>query len=128
LSFYFTVSSIVAGGLAGLFLLAFLSPRANPGGAYVGIAACLVFTTWATLTSGKTPAWDAGKYSFKLQPVMIGVIGHVVLLAAGYAASFLFAAPERVSREMTLWGWLERKKLGRLGESGARPDHEGGDL
>src|SRR6185436_17487532 len=29
LSFYFTVSSIIAGGLAGLFLLAFLSPRAN---------------------------------------------------------------------------------------------------
>jgi SSS family solute:Na+ symporter len=110
LSFYFTVTSIIAGGLAGLFLLAFLSPRANKEGAYVGIAVCLLFTTWATVTSGKTPVWDLGQYNFILHPVMIGVLGHVVLLAAGYVASYLFPAPAIITREMTLWGWLEKRR------------------
>jgi SSS family solute:Na+ symporter len=110
LSFYFTVTSIIAGGLAGLFLLAFLSTRANRQGAYIGIAACLIFTTWATVTSGKNPAWDFGKFNFGLHPVMIGVIAHVVLLAVGWISSFCFAPSEATSRNMTLWGWLEQRK------------------
>src|SRR5215469_12993415 len=52
LSFYYVVTSIIAAGLAGLFLLAFLRPRANRQGAYIGVAACLVFTAWGMLTSG----------------------------------------------------------------------------
>jgi SSS family solute:Na+ symporter len=109
LSFWFTTSSIVAGGLAGLFLLAFLCPRANRQGAYAGIAACLLFTTWGTLTSGKAPMLDLGACNFTLAPIMIGVFAHVVLLAVGYVASFFFAAPDPVSRKMTLWGWLQRR-------------------
>jgi len=108
LSFYFTVTSIIGGGLAGLFLLAFLSPRANRQGVYIGIIVCLLFTTWGTMTSGKPPAWDLGKYNFQLHPIMIGVLGHVVLLASGYMASYLFPAPEKPSRELTLWGRLEK--------------------
>jgi SSS family solute:Na+ symporter len=110
LSFYFTVTSIVAGGLAGLFLLAFLSPRANRQGAYLGIAACLIFTTWATLTSGKTPVWDLGAGNYKLHTNLIGGFAHIVLLVTGYFSSWFFPAPERVYRAMTLWGWLDRKK------------------
>ena len=52
LSLWYTISAIVAGGLAGLFLLAFLTDRANRYGCYIGIFASLVFTTWATLTLG----------------------------------------------------------------------------
>jgi SSS family solute:Na+ symporter len=110
LSSYYIVTSIIAAGLAGLFLLAFLSPRANRQGAYIGILACLLFTTWATLTSGKDPTWNLGAFNFKLHPVMIGVLGHLILLSVGYVASFFFAAPEKESRAMTLWGWLESRK------------------
>ena len=42
--------SIVAGGMLGLFGLGFLSRRANRAGAYVGIAVCVVFVAWATIT------------------------------------------------------------------------------
>jgi SSS family solute:Na+ symporter len=109
LSFYFTMTSIVAGGLAGLFLLAFLSPRANRQGAYCGIVACLLFTAYATLTSGgKDRVLDLGAWNFTWHSVMIGVIGHLVLLIVGYVASFAFPASD--ARAMTLWGWLERKK------------------
>ena len=110
LSFYYMVMSIVAAGLAGLFLLAFLCPRANRQGAYVGIASCLLFTTWATLSSGKEPALSLGDYGFGWHPVMIGVVAHVVLLGAGWLASYFFAAPPADERAMTLWGWLERRQ------------------
>jgi hypothetical protein len=79
---------------------------------YIGVAAGLIFTTWGTLTSGKQPAWDLGPFNFKLHPVMIGVLAHVVLLVAGYLGSFLFAAPPEASRAMTLWGWLQRQTPG----------------
>jgi SSS family solute:Na+ symporter len=111
LSFYFVVSSIVAGGLAELFLLAFLSSRANKEGVYFGIGACLLFTTWATLTSGKQTMIDLGACNFKLHPVMIGVSAHVVMLGTGYAASYLFPAPDKASRDMTLWGEWRLLKL-----------------
>jgi SSS family solute:Na+ symporter len=110
LSFYYAVTSIVAAGLAGLFLLAFLFPRANKQGVYVGIGACLLFTTWATLTSGKNPVIDMAGYGFKLHPVMIGVFAHLVLLSVGYLASFLFPTPEPSVRHLTLWGWLAARR------------------
>jgi SSS family solute:Na+ symporter len=110
LSLYFTVSSILTGGIAGLFLLAFLSTRANKGGVWVGIMACVLVTAWGTFTSGKEPLWNWGAYNFKLPGIMIGVIGHVVLLVVGYVASFLFVASTPEHKEMTLWGWLAKRK------------------
>jgi solute:Na+ symporter, SSS family len=107
---YLTVSSILTGGIAGIFILAFLSRRSNKGGIWVGIIACLVFTTWATLTSGKSPVLDLGRYGFPYPGIMIGVIGHLVVVVFGYAASFLFHPPSRESQELTLWGWLARRK------------------
>ncbi|MDB6094868.1 MAG: sodium solute transporter superfamily [Verrucomicrobia bacterium] len=110
LAFYFTVSSIVAGGLAGLFLLAFLCPRANRQGATCGIVACLAFTTYATLTSGAGRTLDLGHFNFTWSTLTIGAIGHLVLLVVGYAASFAFPAPAPANRSATLWGWLERRR------------------
>ena len=66
LSLWYTVAGIVAGGLAGLFLLAFLSERASAAGAYIGIAASLLFTAWATLTLDGGKLWDLGRFNFPL--------------------------------------------------------------
>jgi solute:Na+ symporter, SSS family len=110
LSLWFTVSSIVGGGLAGLFLLAFLSPRANKPGVLIGIIACLLFTTYGTLTVGKDRTLDLGMWNFPWASVMIGVVAHVVLLVVGYVASLPFAKPDGTSRAMTLWGWLDRRR------------------
>ncbi len=110
LSFWFTTSSVVAGGLAGLFLLAFLSPRANRQGALAGIGACLVFTAYATFSSGKDRLLDLGAWNYPWTGVTIGVIGHFIVLAAGYVASLAFADDTRAARPMTLWGWLDRRR------------------
>ena len=90
LSLWYTVSAIVAGGLVGLFLLAFLMPRASGTAANIGIVASLVFTAYATLTLGGGKIWDLGRFNFPLHDYMIGVIGHLILFGVGYAASFVF--------------------------------------
>jgi solute:Na+ symporter, SSS family len=108
LSLYFTATAILSGGLFGLFFLAFFSTRANASGAWAGIIACLLFTGWATLTNGKDHLFDLGDYNFPLQGVLIGVVGHIVLLVVGYLASFFFPPPEPALRELTLWGWLDK--------------------
>jgi SSS family solute:Na+ symporter len=110
LSLYYAVSSIISGGLAGLFLLAFFSRRANKQGVWIGIIANLIFTAWATLTSGKNKMMDLGDFNYDWPGVMIGVIGHVLVLVVGYAASWFFPADEHVKKEWTIWGWLEKKR------------------
>lgn len=113
LSLWYTLSAIVAGGLAGLFLLAFLSRRANRKGIIAGIGANLIFTTWATLTLDGGKMLDLGAWNFPLHNYMIGVIGNIVLLVVGYLASLALSC-EITGEEMTLWGWLERKRAGEL--------------
>jgi SSS family solute:Na+ symporter len=108
LSLWFAVSAIVSGGLAGLFLLAFLSRRANRRGVYCGIAASLAVTIWAVLTKGKQPLVNLGGYNFPWDDLMIGAVGHVALIVVGYAASLLFNEPHDES--MTLWAWLKRRQ------------------
>ena len=63
-------------------------------GAAVGIGACLLFTTWATLTSVKLPALnrvllDLGPLNYQLHPFLIGVFNHVILFGVGLIASLL---------------------------------------
>jgi SSS family solute:Na+ symporter len=109
LSMWFAVSAIVSGGLAGLFLLAFLSRRANRHGAYVGIAASLVCTVWAVLT--KSRLVDLGPLNFRWDDLTIGAVGHVVLFAVGYFASRLVGKREPPEAAgMTLWGWLAARR------------------
>ena len=108
LSLWYTLSAIVAGGLAGLFLLGFLSDRASRAGAYIGIAASLGFTAWATLTLDGGKLWNLGRFNFPYHSYMIGVIGHVVLFVTGYVASFLLPNRDGAARQLTLWAWRRR--------------------
>jgi SSS family solute:Na+ symporter len=113
LSLWYTISAIVAGGLAGLFLLAFLSGRAHARGVWVGILATVLFTGWATLTYGEQRMVDLGAWNYPWHEYTIGAVGHLVLLAVGYVASLLLPAgrscDDSLSR-LTLWGWLERRR------------------
>jgi len=89
--------SVATAGMLGLFALGALSKRATAQGAFVGIAACILFTAWATLTSVKLPALnrvllDLGKWNYPLHPFLIGVFNHAILFGVGLAASFFFNA------------------------------------
>jgi SSS family solute:Na+ symporter len=83
-----TVAAILSGGMLGLFFLGFLTRRATRQGCYVGIAACAVFTAWGTLTEPQNQLLDLG-FNFPLNPILIGVTGHLIVFGVGYAASRL---------------------------------------
>jgi SSS family solute:Na+ symporter len=93
----FSLYAIFSGGIAGIFILGVFSKRANKKGLYTGIAACVIFTAWALLTSVPLGAegeekilLDMGKFNFRHHNYMIGVYSHLVVIVVGYLASFLF--------------------------------------
>jgi SSS family solute:Na+ symporter len=109
LSMWFAVSAILSGGLAGLFLLAFFSSRANRQGVYWGIGACLLFTGWATLTSSNSRVLDLGSWNYPWHELTIGAVGHAVLAAVGYSASWAYRDHED-DRTITVWSWMRSRK------------------
>jgi len=106
LALYYTATAIVAGGLAGLFLLAFLSRRAGRGAAWAGIAACLLFTAYATLTVNGGKIVNLGVYNYPWNEYTIGAVGNVLLLAVGLAGAAIFPAPMSAHSRHTFWDWL----------------------
>jgi SSS family solute:Na+ symporter len=108
LSLYYTITAIVAGGLAGLFLLAFLVRGATRQGAIAGIVASLIFTAWATVTQGGK-ILDMGRFNFPWHDYMIGAIGHIVLLVFGVAFSYLLPGSP-LAADLTLQGWRRRER------------------
>jgi SSS family solute:Na+ symporter len=109
LALYYAATAIVSAGLAGMFLLAFFSRRANKQGLWIGIVTALVFTAWATLTGGKYQMLNLG-WNYTWPDVMIGVIAHVLVLVVGWSASWFFPADLNVKTEWTFWGWLKTRK------------------
>jgi SSS family solute:Na+ symporter len=109
LALYYAATAIVSAGLAGMFLLAFFSRRANRQGLWVGIIAALVFTGWATLTGGKYKMVDLG-CNYIWPDVMIGVVAHVIVLVVGWLASWCFPAETNLKMEWTFWGWLKKRQ------------------
>ncbi|MDE5953593.1 MAG: hypothetical protein K2G72_02795, partial [Duncaniella sp.] len=114
----FSLYAIFSAGIVGIFLLGLFSRRANKQGLYVGIAAAVIFTAYAVLTSTKVDLHgtgvketilDLGSWNFTHHKYMLGVYSHIIVLVVGYLASYLFAAP-LADKELTIYGYLEEKK------------------
>jgi SSS family solute:Na+ symporter len=110
----FSLYAIFSGGIAGIFLLGIFTRRANKKGLNIGIAACVLFTAWALLTSKGLGAegkerilLDLGRFNFTQHSYMIGVYSHVVLFVTGYLASYLFPKEEPDDR-LTFSGYLKK--------------------
>lgn len=111
LGIVFTLYSIFSGGIAGLFLLGIFCKRANKKGIYIGLAACVIFTGYAILTSTpfdfgeeKKLLIDMGSLNFTHHKMMLGVYSHIVLFVVGYIAS-LFFKNEKDIIPLTYAGW-----------------------
>lgn len=65
----------------------------------IAIVACILFTTWAFLTSTpiglKNPKLllDLGNFNFTHHKLMLGVYSHLVVIVVGYFASLFFPKP-----------------------------------
>ena len=85
---------ITTGGMLGLFALGLLTTRATNIGAWIGIAACVLFTSWATLTSLRLPSMDGpvldlGALNWAFETSLIGILGHFILFGVGFVASLV---------------------------------------
>lgn len=116
LGIVFGLYAIFSGGIAGIFLLGLFSRGANKQGLYVGIAACVLFTAYAVLTTtkmdfggGSTLLLDFGKYNFPQHKYMLGVYSHIIILIVGYLASFFFKS-EKADDSLTIHGYFNKKE------------------
>jgi SSS family solute:Na+ symporter len=114
LGIIFTLYAIFSGGIAGMFLLGLFSRRANKQGLYFGIAASVLFTGWAVLTSTPIGAekkilLDLGNMNYTHHKYMLGVYSHFVLFIVAYIASYFFKSKE-LDENLTIYGWLKKSK------------------
>jgi SSS family solute:Na+ symporter len=112
LSLYYLATAIVAGGLAGLFLLAFLIRRAGRGAALIAITANLIFTAWATLTMNGGHTWNLHRWNYPWHEFTIGAVGNTLMFLVGCIASVV--APANRVAGATLWDWLTMNKQSAL--------------
>jgi SSS family solute:Na+ symporter len=125
LGIVFTLYAIFSGGIVGIFLLGLFSARANRQGLNIGIAACIIFTAWAFLTSTKFEIGgdkhvllNLGKYNFNQHKYMMGVYSHFIVIGVGYIASLFFPKPV-LDKNLLYSGWLEAKRARKLEEKNA---------
>jgi SSS family solute:Na+ symporter len=104
LSLYYLLTAVVAGGLAGLFLLAFLVRRAGRTVALIAIGVNLTFTAWATLTMNGGHTWNLHTWNYPWHEFTIGAVGNTLMFFVGCIASVVVPA-DRVAGP-TLWDWL----------------------
>lgn len=83
------ITVIVSAGTLGVFALGFLTKRGTRRGCYAGIAACFLFTAWGVLTEPASRTVDLGAFNFDMNPIMIGVFGHLISFGVGYLVSVL---------------------------------------
>jgi solute:Na+ symporter, SSS family len=114
LAAYYTATSVIAGGLAGLFLLAFLSQRAGRTAAIVGIVANLIFTAYATVTLDGGKILNLHRFNYPWSEYTIGVFGNLLLLGFGLFCAAFTPARSGLSSTATLWGWLADRKRNSL--------------
>ena len=120
----FSLYAIFSAGIVGIFLLGLFSRRANSKGLYVGIAAAVLFTAYAVLTSTavdipgtgtKEILLDLGDWNFTHHKYMLGVYSHLIVLVVGYLASLFFAVP-LADKELTIYGYLEDRRAKKTAE------------
>jgi len=117
LGIVFTLYAIFSGGISGIFLLGLFSSRTNRQGLNIGIIACILFTTYAFLTSTqlgvgeqKTLLLDMGRYNFTQHKLMLGVYSHLVVMVVGYSASLFFPRPS-IDPNLLFSGWRKARRL-----------------
>lgn len=96
------LSSIVMGGVFGMYLLGFVTERANSKSVWLGIAVTFVFSVW-TVLSKQGVLHDSITAPFDLY--YTGMIGHILLFATAFVASvFVFKKKDKKDlTNLTVW-------------------------
>jgi SSS family solute:Na+ symporter len=92
---WWTLSSILSGGIVGLFLLGMISRRAGNPAAILSVATGTLVIAWMVLS--KTDHWPEALGAFRnpLHDYMVIVVGTVVILVVGLALAQVFPAQQK---------------------------------
>ncbi len=96
------LASVVMGGVFGMYLLGFVTTRANSKSVWVGIAVTFIFSVWTVLAKqGVLP--ESLTVPFDLY--YTGMIGHILLFATAFVSSlFIFKKKENKDlTNLTIW-------------------------
>ncbi len=131
LQFTYDCTSILSGGLLGLFMLAFLVRRASAAGIYAGLAAGVLITAWGAMNQFARLGIPIPEAIWALRPPfhpwLVIACSNVGSFAVGLVVSLLAPAdPQHRWTSLTLWdlrsGDVEREDLtGGEREGGAVP-------
>jgi solute:Na+ symporter, SSS family len=94
------LTSLLGGGLLGLYLLGFFTRRGDARAAGFGIVATMAFTAWTLLSqTGTLPA----ALSIPFDLYYTGLIGNVVMFAVGYLLATILPERKRDLNNLTVW-------------------------
>ena len=87
---YWVLAGIFSGGIVGIFLLGIFTKIANSRGALIGMLVGLVVIIWMTASYYDCLPGSLAEYRCPWHSYMINVVGTVLVLLIGMAASALF--------------------------------------
>lgn len=91
------LTSLLGGGLLGIYLIGFFTRRGDARAVWWGIASTALFTLW---TMGALPE----RLSVPFDLYYTSAFGNVVMFAVGFGASLLFRREAPVRPELSIWG------------------------
>jgi len=100
---FFTFSSIMAGGMIGMFFLGFFTRRSSMKGLYVGLSIGVAFITWATLTQQMQPSRYPWLPKFGINILWLGFLGNIVVFTTGYLASLILTPGYKAEVDLTIY-------------------------
>lgn len=96
------LTALTAGGLAGLYLLGFLTTRCDGRSVFIGIAFTLAFSLYMALVKFK--AIPAPPMGWRIDTYYTGIIGHTIMFCVGYLLGrFAFPRKTPVKTNLSVW-------------------------
>lgn len=99
------ITALTAGGLAGLYMLGFLTTRADSRAVFTGIGCTLLFTAWMAFTSvGVFDALGLSALKSPIDTYYTGLLGHIIMFVVGYLLGRVgMVRRTPVAENMTVW-------------------------
>ncbi|TFG50985.1 MAG: hypothetical protein E4H40_00065, partial [Candidatus Brocadiia bacterium] len=110
---FFEFSSIMGGGMIGMFFLGLLTKRCSKKGLYIGLLIGVILIAWATITNqqymnrldltglfNSLPSWLP---KFGINILWLGLFGNIFVFCMGYLASIIFTPGFRTDSSLTVY-------------------------
>jgi SSS family solute:Na+ symporter len=103
---FFIFTSIMGGGMIGMFFLGLLTRRCSKKGLYVGLVIGVTLIAWATITNNPkllSPSTLPWLPRFTINILWLGLLGNVVVFATGYVASLILTPGHEAQEGLTIY-------------------------